>query len=97
MKPAFAKSLLRHFQEGSPAGVKETQAVGYLPVDSGKNQRVDVDLLPISVSVQQHAYEQTGKLLPIQPDRITTDQAYLLFFLRGQVAYPGCGSIRRRT
>lgn len=72
--------------EGSPAGVKEAQAVGYSPADSGPDQRIDVDLLQASVLVQQRAYEQANELLaPIQPDRITMDQAYRLFFLQGQV------------
>lgn len=72
--------------EGSPAGVKEAQAVGYSPADSGPDQRIDVDLLQASVLIQQQAYEQANELLvPIQPDRITMDQAYRLFLLRGQV------------
>lgn len=72
--------------EGSPEGVKEAQAVGYSPVDSGPDQRVDVDLLQASVLVQQHEYTQAGELLaPMQPDRVTMDQAYRLFFLRGQI------------
>jgi len=72
--------------EGSPAGVKEAQAVGYSPADSGPDQRIDVDLLQASVLVQQRAYGQANDLLtPMQPDRITMDQAYRLFFLRGQV------------
>lgn len=72
--------------EGSPAGVKEAQAVGYSPADSGPDQRIDVDLLQASVLVQQHGYDQANELLtPIQPDRITMDQAYRLFFLRGQI------------
>lgn len=72
--------------EGSPAGVKEAQAVGYSPADSGPDQRIDLDLLQAGVFVQQQAFEQANELLlPIQPDRITTDQAYRLFFLRGQV------------
>ena len=72
--------------EGSPEGVKEAQAVGYSPADSGPDQKIDVDLLQASVLVQQRAYEQANELLgPIQPDRITIDQAYRLFFLRGQI------------
>jgi len=72
--------------EGSPAGVKEAQAVGYSPADSGPDQRIDVDLLQASVLIQQRAFEEANELLtPIQPDRITMDQAYRLFFLRGQV------------
>lgn len=72
--------------EGNPEGVKEAQAVGYSPADSGPDQRIDVDLLQASVLVQQQQYEQANALLqPIQPERITIDQAYRLFFLRGQV------------
>ncbi|HLI69312.1 MAG TPA: tetratricopeptide repeat protein [Ktedonobacteraceae bacterium] len=72
--------------EGSPEGVKEAQAIGYSPVDSGPDQRVDVDLLQASVLVQQHEYTQASELLaPMQPDRVTMDQAYRLFFLRGQI------------
>ena len=72
--------------EGSPEGVKEAQAVGYSPADSGPDQKVDVDLLQASVLIQQQEYEQASELLlPVQADRITIDQAYRLFFLRGQV------------
>ncbi|HEU5381389.1 MAG TPA: tetratricopeptide repeat protein [Ktedonobacteraceae bacterium] len=72
--------------DGSPAGVKEAQAVGYSPADAGPDQKVDVDLLQASVLVQQNTYDQAHELLvPIQPDRITMDQAYRLFFLRGQI------------
>src|SRR5260370_28600121 len=95
IRPAFkALSILANrldvplifLLEGSPAGVKEAQAVGYSPADSGHDQRVDVDLLQASVLVQQHVYDQANELLtPIQPERITTDQASRLFFLRGQI------------
>jgi tetratricopeptide (TPR) repeat protein len=72
--------------EGSSASLKEAQAVGYSPADSGPDQKVDVDLLQASVLVQQRSYEQADEVLePISPDRITTDQAYRLFFLRGQI------------
>jgi len=72
--------------EGSPEGVKEAQAVGYSPADSGPDQKVDIDLLQASVLVQQHLYEQANALLSsIQPDRIMVDQAYRVFFLRGQI------------
>jgi tetratricopeptide (TPR) repeat protein len=72
--------------EGSPAGAAEARAVGYSPADSGPDQKIDVDLLQAGVLVQQHIYaEASDLLLPIQPDRITTDQAYRLFFLRGQI------------
>jgi tetratricopeptide (TPR) repeat protein len=72
--------------EGSPAGAAEARAVGYSPADSGPDQRVDVDLLHAHVLIQQGAYSEAQKLLePIQPDRVTTDQVYRLYLLRGQV------------
>lgn len=72
--------------EGSPAGAAEARAVGYSPADSGPDQRIDVDLLHASVLVHQHAFKEAEHvLLPIQPERITTDQAYRLFLLRGQI------------
>ena len=72
--------------EGSPAGAAEARAVGYSPADSGPDQRVDVDLLQANVLVHQHAFKEAEQLLePIQPERITTDQAYRLFLLRGQI------------
>ena len=62
--------------EGSPAGVKEAQAVGYFPADSGPNQRIDLDLLQAGVLEQQQAYEQATELLmPLQPDRLRNQQA----------------------
>lgn len=72
--------------EGSPSGAAEARAVGYSPADSGPDQKIDVDLLQASVLVQQCAYQQAEQLLlPIQPERITTDQVYRLYLLRGQV------------
>ncbi len=72
--------------EGSPAGAAEARAVGYSPADSGPDLRIDVDLLQSSVLVQQQQYEEAAELLaPIQPERITTDQVYRLFVLRGQI------------
>lgn len=72
--------------EGSPAGAAEARAVGYSPADSGPDQRIDVDLLQASVLVQQQKCQEAAELLaPIQPDRITTDQVYRLFLLRGQI------------
>jgi len=72
--------------EGSPAGAAEARAVGYSPADSGPDQRIDVDLLQAEVLVQQSKYTQAEQLLqPIQPERITTDQVYRLYLLRGQV------------
>lgn len=72
--------------EGSPAGAAEARAVGYSPADSGPDQRIDVELLQANVLVYQHAFKEAEELLaPIQPERITTDQAYRLFLLRGQI------------
>src|SRR6266566_8447524 len=72
--------------EGSPAGAAEARAVGYSPADSGPDQRIDVDLLQASALVQQQQYQEAAELLaPIQPERITTDQVYRLFLLRGQI------------
>src|SRR5207244_1466575 len=72
--------------EGSPSGAAEARAVGYSPADSGPDQKIDVDLLQASVLVQQGAFEEAEQLLgPIQPERITTDQVYRLFLLRGQI------------
>src|SRR5579883_2148941 len=72
--------------EGSPAGAAEARAVGYSPADSGPDQRIDVDLLQASVLVHQHLYQQAAEILaPIQPERITTDQVYRLYLLRGQI------------
>ena len=72
--------------EGSPAGAAEARAVGYSPADSGPDQRIDVELLQANVLIHQHAFKEAEQLLAaIQPERITTDQAYRLFLLRGQI------------
>ena len=72
--------------EGSPAGAAEARAVGYSPADAGPDQKIDVDLLQASVLVQQGAHKQAEQLLaPIQPERITTDQVYKLYLLRGEI------------
>ncbi|GLV58594.1 hypothetical protein KDH_54250 [Dictyobacter sp. S3.2.2.5] len=72
--------------EGSPSGAAEARAVGYSPADAGPDQRVDVELLQANVLVQQGDYGQAEKLLePIQPDRVTTDQVYRLYLLKGQI------------
>jgi hypothetical protein len=72
--------------EGSPSGAAEARAVGYSPADSGPDPKIDVDLLQASVLVQQGAFKQAEQLLaPIQPERITTDQVYRLYLLRGQI------------
>src|SRR5258708_7793226 len=74
--------------EGSPSGAAEARAVGYAPTDSGPDQRIEVDLLQASVLVQQGAFKQAEQLLtPIQPERITTDQVYRLYLLRGEIHY----------
>lgn len=72
--------------EGSPSGAAEARAVGYSPADSGPDQKIDVDLLQASVLIHQGAYKQAEEVLaPIQPERITTDQVYRLYLLRGQI------------
>lgn len=72
--------------EGSPAGAAEARAVGYSPADAGPDQKIDVDLLQAHVLIQQGEHRQAEQLLaPIQPERITTDQVYRLFLLRGQI------------
>lgn len=72
--------------EGSPSGAAEARAVGYSPADAGPDQRVDVDLLQADVLVHQGAFKQAEELLlPMQAERITTDQVYQLYLLRGQV------------
>jgi tetratricopeptide (TPR) repeat protein len=72
--------------EGSPAGAAEARAVGYSPADAGPDQRIDVDLLQANILIEQKAYEQASALLaPIQPERITTDQVYRLYLLRGEI------------
>lgn len=72
--------------EGSPAGAAEARAVGYSPADSGPDQKIDVDLLQASVLVQQGVHSQADQLLAsIQPERITTEQVYKLYLLRGEI------------
>ncbi|HLI08750.1 MAG TPA: tetratricopeptide repeat protein [Ktedonobacteraceae bacterium] len=72
--------------EGSPAGAAEARAVGYSPADAEPDTRVDVDLLQAAVLVQQGKYEQASQLLaPLQPERITTEQVYRLYRLRGEI------------
>jgi tetratricopeptide (TPR) repeat protein len=72
--------------EGSPSGAAEARAVGYSPADSGPDQKVDVDLLQASVLIQQRDCADAQQLLnPIQAERITTDQAYRLYLLHGEV------------
>jgi HTH-type transcriptional regulator, quorum sensing regulator NprR len=72
--------------DGSPGGATEARAAGFSPADSGPDQRIDVELLQASVLLQQHHFTEASDLLtPILADRITTDQAYHLFLLHGQV------------
>jgi tetratricopeptide (TPR) repeat protein len=74
--------------EGSPEGTAEARAVGYSPADAGPDQKIDVDLLQASVLIQQGAYQEAEDVLvPIQPERITTDQVYRLYLLRGQIHF----------
>src|SRR5258707_15327665 len=49
--------------EGSPEGVREAQAVGYSPADSGAEQKIDVDLLQSNGLVQEHFFEMAKSLL----------------------------------
>jgi len=71
--------------EGSPSDASEARAIGYSPTDSGPDQRIDVDLLMADVMIQQSNFQEAEALLtPILPDRITTDQVYRLYLLRGQ-------------
>ena len=72
--------------EGSPAGAAEARAMGYSPADAGPDQKIEVDLLQASVLVQQGASKHAEQLLaPMQPERMTTDQVYKLYLLRGEV------------
>ncbi|GAC1404051.1 MAG: hypothetical protein NVSMB49_22200 [Ktedonobacteraceae bacterium] len=72
--------------EGSPSGAAEARAVGYSPADAGPDQRIDVDLLQADVLVLQGDFKHAEELLqPILPERITTDQVYRLYLLRGEV------------
>ena len=72
--------------EGSPSGAAEARAVGYSPADSGPDQKIDVDLLQANVLIQEGAFKQAEQLLAsIQPERITTDQVYRLYLLRGEI------------
>ena len=72
--------------EGSPAGAAEARAVGYSPADAGPDQKIDVDLLQANVLIQQRTFNSAEQLLaPMQPERMTTDQVYKLYLLRGEV------------
>jgi tetratricopeptide (TPR) repeat protein len=72
--------------EGSPSDATEARAIGYSLTDSGPDPRIDVDLLQAEVLIQQgNFHEAKAFLSPIQPDRITTDQVYRLYLLRGQM------------
>lgn len=72
--------------EGSPAGAAEARTVGYSPADAGPDLKIDVDLLHTNVLIQQQKYAEASAVLAvILPERITTDQAYRLFLLRGQI------------
>jgi HTH-type transcriptional regulator, quorum sensing regulator NprR len=72
--------------EGSPSDTAEARAIGYSPADSGPDQRLEVELLQASVLVQQQRYQEAAELLaPLQVERMTTDQVYRLFVLRGHI------------
>jgi len=72
--------------EGSPSGAAEARTVGYSPADAGPDQKIDIDLLQASVLIQQEQFKEAEQLLaPVLPERITTDQVYRLYFLRGQI------------
>lgn len=72
--------------EGSPAGAAEARAVGYSPADAGPDLKIDVELLQASVLIEQRRFTEAHAILaPLQPERLTTDQAYRLFLLRGQI------------
>ncbi len=72
--------------EGEPAGAAEARAVGYSPADAGPDQKIEVDLLQASVLVRQGDYKQAEHLLaPMQPERMTIEQVYQLYLLRGEV------------
>ncbi len=72
--------------EGSPSQAAEARTIGYSPADAGPDQKIDVDLLQASVLVQQgEARAAEAVIAAIVPERITTEQAYRLFFLRGQI------------
>jgi tetratricopeptide (TPR) repeat protein len=73
--------------EGSPAGAAEARAVGYSPADAGPDQKIEVDLLQASVLVQQGVHRQAEQLLAaLQPERMTTEQVYRLYLLRGDMS-----------
>ena len=72
--------------EGSPSDATEARAIGYSPTDAGPDIRVDVELLQADVLIQQGNFHEAEELLaPVQPERITTDQVYRLYLLRGLV------------
>lgn len=72
--------------EGSPAQAAEARTIGYSPADAGPDQTIDIALLQATVLVQQGETGQAEEMIAvIVPDRITTEQAYRLFFLRGQI------------
>lgn len=72
--------------EGSPSQAAEARTIGYSPADAGPDQKIDVDLLQASILVQQGDVEQAEELVaPIVPDRITTEQAFRLFYIRGEI------------
>ncbi len=72
--------------EGSPSQAAEARTIGYSPADAGPDQKIDVDLLQASVLVQQGEARAAEELIAaIVPERITTEQAFRLFSLRGEI------------
>jgi tetratricopeptide (TPR) repeat protein len=72
--------------EGSPSQAAEARTIGYSPADAGPDQKVDVDLLQASILVQQGDAAQAEELIaPIVPERITIEQAFRLFSIRGEI------------
>jgi len=72
--------------EGKPSQAAQARTIGYSPADAGPDQTIDLALLQASVLVQQGNTRQAEEMIAaIVPERITTEQAYHLFFLRGQI------------
>jgi len=72
--------------EGSPSQAAEARTIGYSPADAGPDQKIDVDLLQASVLIQQGEARQAEEVIAaIVPERITTEQAFRLFSLRGEI------------
>ncbi len=73
--------------ETTPATGTQTRTVGYSPINTEQDDRIDLDLLQAAVLVRQGAYEQAMQLLaPLASSRLMPAHAYRLFLLRGQIA-----------